>query len=461
MNTTSAFLGRFRHLRTIAAQGGVSVFHFALNLALLRLVSPHDYGVFAFAFVLAMFATALNHSLVSTPLLVYTPVVEDPRARTAQERMLGSVNLLLCIALVLGGAAWAVFSDEAAATGVGVSVFVAVYSARQYSRSIGYATLRPLVTAAGDVAYVLAGTALVAAIHSLVPDPGVGHVLGALAAANLVAMTVERVGLLRGERSDTAGTSREPPSPAPLAHFTLRGYAEIWEQSRWSLAGALTSLVVAQAHSFIVVAAHGPDAFAPLAAGFVLFGPVRVALQTWQNTVKPEIAIGLAERRFDDVRRQVRRTARRVVLAVVAMGVGLFVAWPLVHAVLYADNYADEPMAAIVAVWFLVTVVASSYNPASAALQSMKAFRALAIPTIWGALTSALLVVTLLAFHGPAATLWGVLAAETLVALWLPRLLVSRLDGATGGANAAVVPDARDAGERERAADDGVRRALP
>ena len=45
---------------------------------------------------------------------------------------------------------------------VGVTVFVAVYSARQFSRSFGYARVRPLVTATGDGAYVLSGGIIIA-----------------------------------------------------------------------------------------------------------------------------------------------------------------------------------------------------------------------------------------------------------------------------------------------------------
>ena len=92
------------YTRSVAAQGLVSGFHFGLNLVLLRLLTPYEYGIFAFAFVLAMFAAAVNKALISTPLTVYTPIVKDSDERARQEAMFSTLNLALFLALVVAGA---------------------------------------------------------------------------------------------------------------------------------------------------------------------------------------------------------------------------------------------------------------------------------------------------------------------------------------------------------------------
>ena len=76
-----------RYTLAVGAQALVSGFHFALNLVLVRQISQYDYGIFAFAFVLAMFAQAINNALISTPLTVYTPVIKDTEARSQQENL--------------------------------------------------------------------------------------------------------------------------------------------------------------------------------------------------------------------------------------------------------------------------------------------------------------------------------------------------------------------------------------
>ena len=399
---------------SVGAQAMVSGFHFILNLLLLRLVSPYEYGVFAFAFVMAMFASAINNALISTPLTVYTPVIEDDHARAREEAMFSTLNTLLFAVLMVVGTGYALWSEVPGILGIGVTVFVAIYSARHYSRSAGYARMRPLITATGDATYVISGVLFITALLLSSQDLSIGLVLLALAAANLCAMLVERCRL--------HGFSHRW-----LVFSRLSTYATVWEQSRWALVGSLTTLFLAQAHSVIITSTHGPNAYAPLAAGFVLFGPVRVALLTWQNMVKPELAVDLSKSRHLAVKTQISKTSVLMVAAVVALGICLWMGWPWIHKFLYAEQYADQPMALIVGLWSIITVFAASYNAPAAALQAMRDFRVLAMASIYGAIISGVLVSITLYLYKPETTLLGILAAEMFMALFLAKTLYSRL----------------------------------
>ena len=401
----------------MAAQALVSGFHFGLNLYLVRSISLYEYGIFAFAFVLAMFAAAINNALISTPLTVYTPVLKDPSERHEQEAMFSTLNLLLFALLVIFGIVYTSWSKIPTDISIAVTLFVAVYSARQFSRSFGYSRLRPLVTASGDIVYVLAGVAIIALLHFSQPNVPVSYVLAALAMGNLIAMLVERT-RLHGFKKRW------------LTFANIRSYVAVWEQSRWALIGALTTLFLAQAHSLIITWHTGPQAYAPLAAGFVLFGPVRVALLTWQNMVKPELAMALSDNRQDAVREQIKRTCIMMGSAVVVLGICLAIAWPWIHELLYEKKYADQPMAFIVAMWSLTTLFAAIYNAPSAALQAMKDFRVLAMASVFGAIISGVLVAFLLFNSGPVSTLYGILLAEFFMAVYLIRVMLARLKGA-------------------------------
>ena len=399
---------------SVGAQGLVSGFHFALNLLLLRLVTPFDYGVFAFAFVLAMFASAINNALISTPLTVYTPVIKDPTERAEQEAMFSTLNLALFVLLILGGVLYSYNANMDSSISLAVTAFVAVYSARHYSRSAGYARMRPLITATGDSVYVGAGLLIVIGLVVTQDKLGITSILYALAAANLAAMIVERTFL--------HGKSRKW-----LSFGRLNTYGAVWLQSRWALAGSLTTLFLAQAHSVIITSTNGPNAYAPLAAGFVLFGPVRVALLTWQNMVKPELAVALSESRQDAVRKQIKTTTLLMAGAVLAMGIFLWIAWPLIHKFLYAEQYADQPMAYIVGLWSVITLFAATYNAPAAALQAMRDFKVLAIASIYGAVLSGVMVSVFLYYFRPESTLLGILSAEVFMAIYLTYTLYSRL----------------------------------
>lgn len=407
-------LATSRLAMSVGAQALVSGFHFALNLVLLRLVTPYDYGVFAFAFVLAMFASAINNALISTPLTVYTPIIKDADERSRQEGMFSTLNLLLFAALVVCGIVYSSWSEQDSTVTLSVALFVAVYSARHFSRSAGYARMRPLITASGDATYVGVGMLVMLIVTLSVEKLSISHVLLTLVVANLAAMLVERYRLHGGARKW-------------LTLSGIRSYSDVWEQSRWALAGSLTTLFLAQAHSLIITATHGPNAYAPLAAGFVLFGPVRVALLTWQNMVKPELAVALSESRHVAVRQQIRTTSLLMAGAVLAMAIMLLLLWPWIHAFLYADQYADAPMGWIVATWSIITLFAASYNAPAAALQAMRDFRILAMASVYGAILSGVLVSLTLYFFSPESTLLGILAAEAFMAVYLTRILYTRL----------------------------------
>ena len=148
---------------------------------------------------------------------------------------------------------------------------------------------------------------------------------------------------------------------------------------------------------------------------------------TWQNMVKPELAVALADDQRQAVAEQIKRTSIFMAVAVVALGLSLLVAWPWIHEFLYSRQYADEPMAWIVTVWFVVTFFAALYNAPAAALQAMRDFRILAMASIYGAIISGVLVSATLYLFKPETTLFGILAAEIFMALYLTRILYARL----------------------------------
>jgi len=341
--------------------------------------------------------------------------VKNEDERSQQEAMFSTLNLLLFVMLVAMGVVYAFISDVAKPITLSVTFFVAVYAARQYSRSFGYARFKPLATATGDIAYVVAGVILVAAIMLLKTDDTiVSQVLLALAGANLVAMFIERWRI--------HGLGRKW-----LTFANIKNYGHVWLQSRWALVGALTTLFLGQAHGLIITWTNGPGTFAPLAAGMVLFGPVRVALMTWQNMVKPELALALSENRGEAVKKQIQKTAVLMGVAVLGLGLCLWLAWPYVHSLLYAKEYSNEPMGFIVCMWAVITLFAAIYNAPSAALQAMRDFRVLAMASVYGAVISGVLVALTLYFFKPETTLLGILAAECFMAVYLTRVMLNHL----------------------------------
>ena len=83
-------LGR-NFMLSLGGEGLQSGFHFVLNLVLIRLLSPHDFGIFAIAFVLGGISLTYGNALVSTPAAVLMPRLKSRGAVDFQDVVFGSI----------------------------------------------------------------------------------------------------------------------------------------------------------------------------------------------------------------------------------------------------------------------------------------------------------------------------------------------------------------------------------
>lgn len=401
-----------RYLSAVLSQGLVSGFHFVLNLLLVRMLSATDFGIFALTFVLAIMASSVSNALISTPLCVFAPAAKSDQERIRMESMLTTLMALLLGVALVGGF---IFCLGLGGSGVDFRIliaalgFVVAYLARQYSRSFGYSRFDVIAVLYGDMTYVTVGVLILSGMLLVGIPIGAVEVFTALTIANLIAVLLE-VGRL--------------PTPITLQPMlqAFNEYTPVWKQAKWALIGATTTVVVSQAHSLVVSLLKSPADYAPLAAGFVLFGPVRVIFNTIQNVMKPEMSLAISQDRPQDAKYQMIMASTMSVIAVAGLLLLTMFAWPLLDSWLYSEQYSDAPMKQIVLIWGAITLVSAIQNGPFAALQSLRAFRELAISTIYGAGLS-LALVSILLFVAPIQwSITGILMAEGFVAIWVVLL---------------------------------------
>ncbi len=379
-----------KYLLTFCNQGILSLFNFALNIALVRAWAPIDYGIFALTLVVAMTLEALQNALVNAPLSVHVPAITRRAPRAVTEIMLSSVSVMLALVALVGGVGFGLaFFDEAnlpLLTALGVGGFMGSQLLRAYGRSFLFAQLRPTMVAISDLTFVGIGGPAIAVVW-LEPewfDPSLvmpATVFGFLTFTNLLAMlvsfSVAKVSLrLTGRRR------------------VLRRYREAWRDSRWALTGVVTVTLQSRAHAIVVTAAFGEATFAALAAGAILFGPMRMVLQAWGMITRPFLARAAGRRD----RREIVMTNR---LSLITVGGGyvvfvslLYYFWDWIEAQLYAGKYED--MEIIVVLWAVVSILFAGRTLLSIPLQSMREFKQVALATAFGAAVS-LVAVTILA----------------------------------------------------------------
>jgi O-antigen/teichoic acid export membrane protein len=393
-----------RYAIAVAGQSALSLFNFVLNIVLVRELTAHTYGTYALSFVLASFAYTLNGSLASGPLMVFGMGRQGRPSRKAVEALLSAVNTAMVGAIFLTAVPlFAALSGEDLLVCLTAAMFIAAYAARMFTRTFAYARQRPDVALRGDLSSIfVASTSLAAVAHSAV-GLTLPAVLLAIASGNTVAMAMEIYLLRLGLRL------RYRPA-------FLWQYLPIWRHVRWSLLGASSSLLQGQAHSLLVSLTYGPAAFAPLAAGQVIFGPVRLIMNACHYVIIPDVVAAVCRDDHYVVARILKYSA--LVLTILVLGLGVVVAllWTDVFDLLYVRKYADEPMGMIVAIWCAIVVCSALYFAPSGILQALRKYRLLAFGTVYGCLISSAVVIILLTSLGPEWSLLGVLAGEAFTA---------------------------------------------
>jgi hypothetical protein len=384
----------------MGGQAIISAFNFAVSVTLIKTLPAEDYGLYAMVVMLAGLATAVDGALVCGPLTVYGTRRHGRPSRAAVETLLASVHLLILAAIFPIIVAIAVFvAPGSFAVDIAFGVYVVAIVARNYSRSYAQARQRPDAALAGDVTLVVLAVAMIGAQLLLADTLRLTFVLHALAISNAMAMCLDLY-LLRLSPRIT------------LRRRSLRHYRPIWHHMRWALIGSTSTTAQAQAHGLAVTTFSGPAALAPLAAGQVLFGPLRLLLVVWHSIMQPELVVAITR----NDRRTVVRTLQLSMLAlgtvVVGLGIAMVAFWDVVFTQLYAAKYADAPMAWITAGCFAIILCASLAAPASGVLQTLLQYRLLAQGTVYGSIIGLATAVGLLFWLGPAWSLLGVLAAE-------------------------------------------------
>jgi O-antigen/teichoic acid export membrane protein len=423
----------FRLVRKVAlslgGEGIQSAFHFLLNLALIRALSPYDYGVFAIVFVTGAIALTYGNALVSTPAAVRLPRASRTSAANYQDALFGSVAVLLACGIGAAVFIGVLLAMRDLQLALASGAFTGLWVARNHVRTVMFTRRRTGTATVSDFGYVASGVGIAVAQLSLVGRPGAADMLWGLAAANLLGM---------------AGAFALPKSRVRLAfrRSMWRRYLAIRDEVSWSVLSTTTWNVQGYALTFLVAAVAGPAAYAPIAAAMLLFAPLRLFLAALINVFRPEIVVALAERRYRDLSALVYAVAGAVAAGGLGLGGAFWAGWPLVEGYVFAAAYPDVSLPLIAVLSGATAMIYMVCNVPLILLQSASDFRSVAIATSIGAITAVAAVSALLSTASVEWSVAGMAAGEAVCGLYLwvaaRRILRSGAARDWRGSSAAV-----------------------
>jgi O-antigen/teichoic acid export membrane protein len=412
-----------RYLMSLGGEGFQSAFHFALGILLIRLLTPYDYGVFAIVFILGGLSLTYGNALVSIPANVHIARVKSERIANFHDVVFGSVALVICgvLALIVTGGLWVAIGSAGEAWAGGA--FVGLWTIRNHLRNVLFARGAMNVTLVADFSYAAGGALLNLMLYLLRPELiQATTVLVVLAVANLLGIVVAffAAGRVLARRRFRLSLGRS----------VRRRYQSVWPDIGWSLIWVTTWNIQGQGLMFLVAAIVGAAAYAPIAAGLILFAPLRLAAGAFDNVARPNFAAALAVQRYQFVTIALFSSLALLLVGCLTYGALILFAWPLLMTHIYGEKFAQAALPLIVTLAFINAVTFVSYNPPLALLQALGRFKAVAVATAVGGIVGISLVALLLEVSSPAWSLAGAATGEAaaLMLLW-PAALSSLRPG--------------------------------
>ncbi|MCJ2140559.1 hypothetical protein [Methylobacterium sp. E-066] len=380
-----------------------SLFHFALNILLVRELGAHDYGLFAIVFTVGAVGITYIRALVAVPATLHLARSLGRPAALGYDVMFGSGAALVSVLMTLatGVALVPVIGLGALAAGA----FVGLYGFRSYLRIVLLARGRPRIAGLSDLVYAICGGLFVWWGLNGEGTALLDRAFLAIALAHAIAIAVAYGALRQRLRISLHARARAR-------------YRAIWRTLAWSLAGVTSLTVQGQGLTLLFALLAGPAAYAPIAATLVLYAPLRIPTSALMNMVLPEISGLLAAGQVQAARRLVMRHVLLIACACLVYGLVMAATLPLIEDVLFKGRFAGEAMGWIgLGVWAVVTT-SLLYAIPRAYLEASAAFRTITAGAVAsGALGFALMVPLLLTLP-PATALLGLLASEIATLAW-------------------------------------------
>jgi O-antigen/teichoic acid export membrane protein len=380
-----------------------SLFHFALNILLVRELGAHDYGLFAIVFTIGAVGITYIRALVAVPATLHLARSLGRPAALGYDVMFGSGAAL--VSVLMAFATSVALSPVIGLGALAAGAFVGFYGFRSYLRIVLLARGRPRIAGLSDLVYALCGAVFVWRGVSGEGTALLDRAFLAIALAHAIAIVVAYGALRQRLRISLHARARAR-------------YRAIWRTLAWSLAGVTSLTVQGQGLTLLFALLAGPAAYAPIAATLVLYAPLRIPTSALMNMVLPEISGLLAAGQVQAARRLVTRHVLLIGCACLVYGLVMAATLPLIEQVLFKGRFANEPMGWIgLGVWAVVTT-SLLYAIPRAYLEASAAFRTITAGAVASAALGFALMVPLLLLMPPDTALLGLLASEVATLVW-------------------------------------------
>ena len=391
-------------------QALLSVFSFSLQMLLIRIWSPDQYGVFALFTNALLTLSSVHSGLFTTQYAVLVPQARDQDERRWLRTTIFSWNVLYCVAaslavsLIIQG----VISDLTAHRVAVGTLYFGASLLREYTRVVMISEGRGATALWTDLVGLLVALVMIALFFRLLAQPDIWQILLSLAIGSTISVAIE-ISIHRSLY------------PLSIGSEVRRRYADIFRRHvMWILVGIATTEIQLRALLFLLGAWYGLATVGVVQAGMILFRPIGVLWFAWSRVMRPVFARAYAEEDDATVARLSHLSAAAFLVGTLVLLAALWLTWPLIDHYVFSHRYPDVGQA--VTFWGLVMIVSFVRGTYSVRLQGQARFRELSHLSLIAAFLTVGLVVVIAHFFGPIDTILANVAGELFMLgaiLWI------------------------------------------
>ncbi|HET9587002.1 MAG TPA: hypothetical protein VFP38_23510 [Bradyrhizobium sp.] len=391
-------------------QALLSIFSFALQMLLIRIWSPDQYGVFALFANALLTLSSVHSGLFTTQYAVLVPQARDQDERRWLRTTIFSWNVLYCVAaslavsLIIQG----VISDLTAHRLVVGTLYFGASLLREYTRVVMISEGRGATALWTDLVGLLVALLMIALFFRFLAQPDIWQILLSLAIGSAISVAIEIL-------------IHRNLYPLSFGSEVRRRYADIFRRHvMWILVGIATTEVQLRASLFLLGAWYGLATVGVVQAGMILFRPIGVLWFAWSRVMRPVFARAYAEGDDAAAARLSHLSAAAFLVGTLVLLAALWLTWPLIDHYVFSHRYPGVGHA--VTFWGLVMIVSFVRGTYSVRLQGQARFRELSHLSLIAAFLTVGLVVVIAHFFGAIDTILANVAGELFMLgaiLWI------------------------------------------
>ncbi|OYU71047.1 MAG: hypothetical protein CFE28_14250 [Alphaproteobacteria bacterium PA2] len=406
-----------RYLTAAIEQALWSILNLGVNLLLLRVATPDQYGTFAFWANVGFVFVSLQNALTVTHLSVLPPGDDLHEDRLPTERIMHGVTGIFLI-LTACGVLGATLFLKGAGQELGApmaALFVPAFLMQQYFRFLSFSRGRPNEALAQTLAVLVSAVLLLVVGSMTTGSLTADHILG------LLGLSYGAVGLVAG----VLAVRRQGLSFSPSV---LSGFHGFLKPTGWLFLGVTSSELLTRFYAFAVAGAFGASALASLSATQLLLRPIPLLATSWSQVA-----------RVDLIRRKESRQWRAFSWMVVTALIGGLIAsaiwsgaidltWPWLSQLAFKGKYLEDRW--MVMLWGVSAALSLVQVVINTPLQVLQDYRALAIANAVASVVSAAGILIGMRMIGPGGAIIGTSIGQLVEVLIMGGLLVTAIRSA-------------------------------